>query len=130
MYVQFSGGGVAAVQCTGLVWRRLRADAQTLACPQLGSSMEQDSEVVFYDLAFTLKATVHCGGSSTEHKASVAATAYRCTAISMSTNWEFHGAELRGLFKNLAFTLQATVYFLQEVCEYSPKMSFWCKTAI
>ena len=33
------------VQCTGLVWGRLRADAQILACPLIGSSMEQNWEV-------------------------------------------------------------------------------------
>ena len=115
MYVQFSGG-VAPVQCIGLVWRRLRADAQTLACPQVGEFNGVGFRGVFFqDLAFTLKATVHCGSSSTVHRASVAATACRCTDISMSTSWEFHGAGLKGLFENLAFTLEATVYFLQEV---------------
>ena len=121
----------AAVQCTGLVWRRLRADAQTLACPQLGEFNGVGFRGVFFRILL-----LH---SRPQYTASAAVV--QCTGlvwrqrladadISMPTNWEFHGAELRGLFEKLAFTLKATVYLLQEVCEYSPNISFWCKPAI
>ena len=117
MYVQFSGGGVAAgVQCTWLVWRRLRADAQTLACPQLGEFNGVGFRGVFFRISllhsrpqYTASAVVQCRGLVWRQRLADA-------DISMPTNWEFHGAELRGLFENLAFQLEATVYFFQEVC--------------
>ena len=105
MFSLAAAAAAAAVQCTGQVWRRLRADAQTLACPQLGEFNGVGFRGVFFRISlkhsrpqYTASAVVQCRWLVWRQRLADA-------DISMPKNWEFHGAELRGLFVKLAFTL-------------------------
>ena len=128
MYVQFSGGG-STVHRAGVAATACRCTDISMSTTW-GVQWSRVQRCFFFKILllnsrpqYTASAVVQCTGLVWWQRLADA-------DISMPTNWEFHGAELRGLFENLAFTLEATVYFLQEVCEHSPNVSFWCKPAI